>query len=391
MRIAFFTNNYLPNVYGVPMSIETFRQEFEKMGHEVFIFAPNFPGYTDKNKHVFRYPSLDINIKFRLPLGIPYSRKADKILEGLELDIIHSHHPNLLGTAAMKWAKKKNVPLVFTWHTLYDQYTNFVPFLPAKFSASWIIKKAAQYANKADTVVVPTGSVAPIIQGWGVKNNIVPIATGVMEEELMNPSRNKIREQYGIKENEILLLLVSRLTAEKNIQFLFEAALEILKKNAGAKFMLVGDGYLVPELKAKAKAEKLEDRIIFTGIMEREDIKNCYAAGDIFVYASKSETQGMIITEAMYVRLPIVAVKAPGIESLVENNANGILTPENKNEFIQAVEKLIVDENLRKKMATESARIAKEKYTSKISAEKLLQVYAEAIGKKKEDRNNKQA
>jgi 1,2-diacylglycerol 3-alpha-glucosyltransferase len=207
----------------------------------------------------------------------------------------------------------------------------------------------------------------------------------------MNPSRNKIREQYGIKENEILLLLVSRLTAEKNIQFLFEAVLEILKENAGAKFILVGDGYLVPELKAKAKAEKLEDRIIFTGIMEREDIKNCYAAGDVFVYASKSETQGMIITEAMYMGLPIVAVKAPGIESLVENNVNGILTPENKSEFIKAVERIIADENLRKKMAAESARITKEKYTSKISAEKLLQVYAEAIGKKKKDRNNKQA
>ena len=167
MKIAFFTNNYLPNVYGVPMSVETLRKEFESLGHEVFIFAPNYSDYQDTNKHVFRYPSVDINIKFRLPLGTPYSRKMDKIIKNLDLDIIHSQHPNLLGSAAMKWASKKNIPLIFTWHTLYDQYTNFVPFLPAKLIARWIIKNAVKYANKADVVVVPTESVTPIIQNWG--------------------------------------------------------------------------------------------------------------------------------------------------------------------------------------------------------------------------------
>jgi glycosyltransferase involved in cell wall biosynthesis len=416
MRIAFFTNNYLPNVYGVPMSIETFRQEFESLGHKVFIFAPNFPGYVDENKRacptenfsqenfgrVFRYPSLDIDIKFRLPLGIPYSGKMDKILESLDIDIIHSHHPNLLGSAAMKWAKKKNIPLVFTWHTLYDQYTNFVPFLPAKFSANWIIKKAVKYANQADVVIVPTESVVPIIQKWGVreldpstyfgmtKKRIIPIATGVIESEFANANRNEVREKYGIKNDEIMLLLVSRLTAEKNINFLFEAIMEILKKAEQfnrVKFMLVGDGYLLPELKAKTKLAGLEDRVIFTGIVERKNLKNYYVAGDIFVCASKSETQGMIITEAMYMGLPIVAVKAPGINSLVENGRNGILVTEDKNEFILAVEKLIGDENLRKKMGEESAKIAREKYTSKICADKMLEVYKNAI--RENDTTNK--
>lgn len=371
------------------MSIEMFRKEFESLGHKVFIFAPNFPGYKDSNKNIYRYPSLDINIKFRLPLGIPYSRKMDKILEKLEIDIIHSHHPNLLGTAAMKWAKKKKVPLVFTWHTLYDQYTNFVPFLPKKFSANWIIKKAVKYTNKANKVIVPTESIIPIIKKWGVackkhttnvpmrinKNKIIPIATGVMEKDFADPDGNKIRKKYGIKNDEILLLLISRLTSEKNINFLFDTVQEILRKNKKIHFMLVGDGYLVPELKEKTKKEKLEDKIIFTGPVPGEEIKNYYAAGDIFVYASKSETQGMIITEAMYIGLPIVAVKAPGIESLVENNENGILVSEDKKEFIEATEKLIADENLRRKMAEKSAKIAREKYTSKICAQKMLEVY----------------
>lgn len=383
MRIAFFTNNYLPNVYGVPMSIETLRKEFESLGHEVFIFAPNYSDYRDSNSQVFRYPSIDIEIKFRLPLGIPYSRKADKIIENLDLDIIHSHHPNLLGSAALRWAKKKNIPLIFTWHTLYDQYTNFVPFLPAKFSANWIIRKAVKYANQSDVVIVPTESVAPIIQTWGVEKEIISVATGVTEEEFSNSDKNKIREKYGIKKDEILLLLVSRLTEEKNIHFIFSALADILKENVKTKFMLVGDGYLLSELKSKAKMAGLEDKIIFVGVAKREDIKNYYAAGDVFVYASRSETQGMIITEAMYVGLPIVAVRATGIESLVENGKNGILTSEDKTEFISAIKELIENKSLREKMAEESTKIAKERYTAKICAKKMLEVYSQSIKNKK--------
>jgi len=379
MRIAFFTNNYLPNIYGVPMSIETLRKELESLGHEVFIFASNFPGYVDKDRNVFRYPSIDIEVKFRLPLGISYSPRMDKIIEKLDIDIIHSHHPNLLGSAAAKWAKKKNIPLVFTWHTLYDRYTNFVPFLPAKFSANWIIKRAVRYANQASVVIVPTESIVSIIQKWGVKNKIIPVATGVEEKEFANPNKNSVREKYGIKNNEVLLLLVTRLTAEKNIEFLFDTVLEILKKNKNARLMLAGDGYLLPKLKDKTKKENLQDRIIFPGIVSRKILKNYYAAGDIFICASRSETQGMNVSEAMYSGLSIVAINAPGISSLVENGRNGILVSENKDEFISAVEKLIADENLRKKMAEESAKIAREKYTSKICAGKMLKVYESLI------------
>ncbi len=383
MNIAFFTNNYLPNVYGVPKSIKTFKEEFERRGHTVYVFAPNFSDYKDENKNIFRYPSLDINIRFRLPLAIPYSGKMDKILENLKLDIIHSHHPNLLGSTADKWAKKKKVPLVFTWHTLYDQYTNFVPFLPSEWAAKWIISKAVKYANQADAVVVPTESIEAIIKKWGVIQKSVPIATGINEDEFQNSDRKKIREKYQIRDNEILLLLVSRLTEEKNIKFLFEAVAEILKNNPQAKFMLVGDGYLRAELGRKAQMMGLKEQIIFAGLVDPKEIKNYYAAGDIFVYASKSETQGMIITEAMYMQLPIVALKAPGISSLVETGKNGILVSENSDEFAAAVEKLAADADLRQKMGEKSLQLAKEKYTATVSADKLLTVYAEVIKNKK--------
>jgi len=404
MKIGIFTNNYLPNPYGVTQSIESFRKQFEKLGpasnasparhadashagwrsnagrHQVFIFAPKWKGYKDNNSHVFRYPSIDIEIKFRFPLAIPYSRKIDKIIENLDLDIIHSQHPNLLGTAAMKWAKKKKIPLVFTWHTLYDQYTNFVPFLPKKISANWIIKRAVKYADQADQIIVPTPSMIGIIKKWGVINqDIIAIPTGVEEEIYQNPDGNLIRKKYGIKEDEVLLLLVSRLTAEKNIEFLFESIIKVLKNGKNTKFLVAGDGYLVPQLKLMVKENNLEERIIFKGIADKKEIKNYYAAGDIFVYASKSETQGMIITEAMYSGLPIVAVRATGICDLVEDSVNGFLVAEQEDEFAGAVNKLIADAELRKKFGSASAKIAREKYTSQICAQNLLDVYKKAI------------
>lgn len=382
MNIAIFTNNYLPNPYGVSGSIESFRKQFESRGHTVYIFAPNYKNYQDKNLNVFRYPAIDIRYKIKFPIVIPYSLKINSIIKNLKIDIVHSQHPNLLGSVAKKWARKKNIPLVFTWHTLYNKYAHFFPIIPKKLSGKIVINQAVRYANKSDFIITPTDSTQEIIKNWGVINeNIASIPTGVEEEFYQNPDRNKVRSNFNIKENEILLLLVSRLTQEKNIDFLFSAAIKILKNDANAKFLIIGDGYLLPKLKKIVQEENLEKRINFEGIVEKKELKNYYAAGDIFIYSSKSETQGMIVSEAMYSGLPIVAVKAPGICNLVQNNVNGFLVPEIENQFIETVEKLIKDSRLRKKFSEESKKIAHENFTDKICAEKMLAVYKKVIEK----------
>lgn len=382
MNIAIFTNNYFPNPYGVTGSIESFRKQFEKRGHQVFIFAPRAKGYRDENPNVFRYPSVDIKYKISFPLAIPYSKKLDKIIADLDLDIIHSQHPNLLGSAAAKWARKKNIPLVFTWHTLYDRYVHFVPLIPPGIATKWIINKAVDYANKCDQVIIPTGSIERIIREWGVKNeNIAEIPTGVEEAFYQNPDGKLIREKYGIREKEILLLLVSRLTQEKNIEFLFRSAIRVLKSMSNVKFLVAGDGHLVPALKEAVAKNNVQDKVIFAGIMDREGLKNYYAAGDIFIYASKSETQGMIISEAMCLGLPVVAVRATGIQDLVQDNANGFLVSENEEEFAEAVKKLVENTELRENFAKISKSIAEKKYTSKVCADKMLEIYNSLIKK----------
>ncbi len=380
MKIGIFTNNYLPNPYGVSGSVESFRKVFERTGHEVFIFAPRWKGYVDKNPNVYRYPAFETNVKIKFPLAIPYSRKISKILNSLDLDIIHSQHPNLLGSAAMRWAKKKNIPLVFTWHTLYDQYAHFAPFVPEKLAAWWTIRNARNYANRADAVVTPTPSVIEIIRKWGVINeNITAIPTGVEEKQFEHSDRESVRKKHGIQDDEILLTLISRLTAEKNVLFLAEAVSEIVKNNTKVKFMLCGDGDLKEKMIEIAAEKGIENKLVSVGIMPDKEKNNYYAAGDIFVYSSKSETQGMILTEAMYSGLPIVAVRATGVRDIVEDGKTGFLVSENKQEFQEMVEKLISDPVLRKNFSEEAKKVAREKYTSKVCADKMIRVYEKAI------------
>ncbi|HUD08497.1 MAG TPA: glycosyltransferase, partial [Candidatus Saccharimonadales bacterium] len=254
MKIGIFTNNYLPNPYGVAGSVESFRKVFERLGHEVYIFAPRWKGYEDKNPHVFRYPAIKTNIKIKFPIAIPYSRKISGIIDKLDLDVIHSQHPNLLGSAAMRWARKKNIPLVFTWHTLYDQYAHFVPLVPQKLAAWLAIRNARNFTNRCDAVIVPTPSVGEIIKKWGVRNeNIVAIPTGVEEKQFESPDRESVRRKCGIEDNEILLFVMTRLTAEKNMEFLVDAVSEIIRKNNSAKFMICGDGNIKEKLVEKVE------------------------------------------------------------------------------------------------------------------------------------------
>lgn len=370
------------------MSIESFRKEFERLGHTVYIFAPAWKGYVDDNPHagparVFRYPALDFEFKFRFPLPIPYSWAIARKLRELKIDIIHSQHPNLLGSAARRWARKKKVPLVFTWHTLYDHYVHFAPpFIPTKLATWWTIRNARRYANRADAVVVPTDSIIGILRQWGVTQKITAIPTGIEVGKFADPDGKKVRTKYGVAEDEILLVLISRLTREKNVDFVLRSARRILQENPQVKFLLGGEGYLLPELKKLVAENGLEKKVIFAGLVEEVEIKNYLAAGDIFVHASQSETQGMIISEAMYAGLPIVAVRATGVSSLVMDKVNGYLVADKEAEFGQAVAVLAADKNLRNRMGEESRKSA-QKYTSEVCAQKMLELYRQTIEKYK--------
>jgi len=381
MRIAIFTNNYLPNPYGVSTSVEGFRQVLISMGHIVYIFAPQWGDEVNKSeKYIYRYPSIKIPTKIEASMVVPYSSKIDNIIEELDFDIIHAQHPNLLGTVASKWALKKDVPLVFTWHSLYDRYAHYISFVPEKLSGKWAMKNAAGFAMDCDEVIIPTASIAKIIKDAGVEHNrISVVSSGVDEGLFANPDGRKIKNKYSITNDKVVLGTVSRLTEEKNVIFLANAVAEILQKNKNVIFICGGEGDLQDEMEEIFANKKVDTRVVFAGKVARENVKHYLDANDIFVYASTSETQGTIVTENMYVGKPIVAVGEGGVGDLIDDGNNGILVSEEKKIFVHSIQKLIDSENLRKEMGENAQRIAREKYTTIVCTKNLLKVYQKVI------------
>jgi len=383
MRIAIFTNNYLPNPYGAALSVETFRQSLTEQGHRVFVFAPRWQGYVDRAPDVYRYPSIDVAVKIRFPLPLWYSRAINKVLLREKIDVIHAQHPNLLGFAAKRWARKKNIPLVFTWHALYDHYVHFAPFVPEGIAKKGIMTNAVRYANCADHLIVPTPSVEDIARQWGVTNkHVSAVPTGIVAHDFSQTNGERVRNTLGIPQDAPLLLTTTRLTEEKNVRFLIEALCTVLKNNAQAHYIVVGGGRLLSELQQRTAQENIADRLHFVGVITHDKIADYYAAADLFVFSSESETQGMSVTEALFMGLPTVAVDGPGVRDVVAHNETGLLVEKNKNAFVAAVQRLLDDTNLCTSFSTAAKQRAQQEFTTEESTKKLLRVYNDVLSRK---------
>jgi glycosyltransferase involved in cell wall biosynthesis len=383
LKIAIFTNNYLPNPYGVSTSVDGFRKALIAQGHRVYIFAPHWKGEQNEDEeNIFRYPSINLPTKVSFSLVIPYSSKIDKIIDELEIDIIHSQHPYLLGPIAQKWALKKNIPLVFTWHSLYDKYAHYTPFVPDAISAGWAMKNAIGFAEDCNQIITPTQSIKNLILKQNLNHqNISVVPSGVDGNLFAEPDGQKIRQKLNIQDDQIVLVSISRLTEEKNVIFLAKVVSEILIREKNAVFIFGGEGDLKEEIQEIFNQFGVADRVFMPGKLERTEVKDYFEAGDIFVYASTSETQGTIVTESMYLGKSCVAVDSTGVSDVVINNKTGILVKENIAEFKSAVFDLIKNKDKRLTMGLAAKKEALENYTIEACSKKLLKVYRKTIEK----------
>jgi glycosyltransferase involved in cell wall biosynthesis len=323
-----FTNTYLPHVGGVARSVEFISNDLRKLGHEVLIITPTFQDeIEDENeKEVLRVPAIqnfngsDFSVRITIPFLI-----SNKIKE-FQPDIIHSHHPYLLGDAALRTALRENIPLVFTHHTLYEQYTHYVP-LDSEVMKRFVINLSTHYANNCRNVIAPSQSIAELLKLRGVVSPIVEIPTGVDIDFFESGMGADFRNSYGIGSNETVIGHVSRLAPEKNQEYLAEAVALYLVNNPG-KFVVVGEGSSEERIRDIFSDYNLHERLILAGRKSGQELSNAYKAMDLFVFASKSETQGMVLVEAMAASLPVIALDASGTREVVEDNKNGRLLEE---------------------------------------------------------------
>jgi glycosyltransferase involved in cell wall biosynthesis len=375
MHIGFFTNTYRPTMSGVVRSIDTFREAFTNMGHSVFIFAQKAHDFEDTEPFIFRYPALEVPWANDYAFPVPFSRSIDNILPSLKLEVIHSHHPFLLGETAANKAKSLNLPMVFTFHTRYDEYTHYVPFdedITKLVIDFWM----ARYLEKCQHIITPSESIKQILIEQGVEGDITAVPTGINIAPFQEADGQSVREKLGWGED-IVLISVGRLAKEKNFETVLRAAAQVMRDRQHVRLVIVGGGLEKKSLAELAEELGIAGQVDFTGTIPFEEVPGYLKAADIFCFASVTETQGLVTMEAMAADLPIVAVDATGTSDAVEHGKDGLLTENDPDALAAAMEQIIDDKELRQHL-TEGAQEKVKWFDIRNQAQRMLDVYAQA-------------
>jgi 1,2-diacylglycerol 3-alpha-glucosyltransferase len=376
MNIVMLTNTFTPHVGGVARSVEAFTAEYRRRGHHVLVVAPEFPGMPKDEIDVVRIPAIQNFNGSDFSVVLPVSGLLTGVLDEFAPDIIHAHHPYLLGVTALRIARFRNRPLVFTHHTLYEEYTHYVPGDAPKLRC-FIIEAAIRYANLSDQVFVPSESIVTLLCERGVETPITVVPTGVQAEDFAQGNGERFRGAMGIPGDAFVVGHLGRLAPEKNLEFLAEAAADFLKTTSHAHFLVIGTGPSEITIRGIFTREGLDARLHIAGVLEHEQLADALHAMNLFAFASKSETQGMVLTEAMAAGLPVVALDAPGVREVVSDFSNGrLLHEESTRDFVSAMQWVagLPAEQYRK--LKRAALDTAEAFSMSHSADKALACYA---------------
>jgi glycosyltransferase involved in cell wall biosynthesis len=324
MNIVMLTNTFTPHIGGVARSVEAFTAEYRRRGHRVLVVAPEFPDMPQDEIDVVRIPAIQNFNSSDFSVVLPVSGLLTVVLDEFAPDIIHAHHPYLLGVTALRVARYRNLPLVFTHHTLYEEYTHYVPGDAPKLRR-FIIEAAIRYANLSDQVFAPSESIMTLLRDRGVETPITVVPTGVQAEHFAQGNGGRFRVAAGIPEDAFVVGHLGRLAPEKNLEFLAEAAVAFLKKTSRAHFLVIGTGPSERTIREIFSREGLEARLHMASVLEHEQLADALHAMNLFAFASMSETQGMVLTEAMAAGLPVVALDARGVREVIRDYKNGRL------------------------------------------------------------------
>ena len=380
MRIALFTNNYLPFCGGVTISVETLRRGLESSGHDAWVFGPRLAGAEDVSAKVVRYPSIPVATYPEFALAVPYSRRIDRLVTALDFDVIHAHHPFLLGPAARRLARRNRRPLVFTYHTRYEKYAHYVP-LPLGLVQAAALRISAGFAAQADAVLAPSAVIRDELHARGVRTPIAVVPTGIDLGRFRPGDRAAARRLLGVGDARPLVLYVGRLDREKSVDRVLLAFERVASTVPAAQLVLVGQGTETERLRRMAEALPVAERIRFLGLRPHHSLAECYQAADVFLFASETETQGLVLAEAAACGLPAVAVDAPGCDEVVRDGDTGVLTKGNPAALAEAVIGLLLDPERRRAMARRAREMAERLFDVKLQIDRTMAVYADAVAR----------
>lgn len=390
MRIGIFSDTYTPFINGVSTSIVCLKKALEKKGHEVYVVTVNNEkmGYSyDEKEKVMRIPALKAGI-YDYRLSMIYSFKAKKKIKELNLDVIHSQTEFGIGTFARLVAMELDIPIVHTYHTLYEEYLNSLTKNKIKYMVNGFVEYLAEYYcdSSIGELIVPTAKTKEIFKKqYKFKREVHVIPNGIdldkfSIENINKKELEKIKKQYGIKDTDFVIMYVGRLGPEKNITFLARAQKQIVKKHKNCKLVIVGEGPMKNELEKITSS--IRENVIFTGKIPQSDIQYYYRLADVFATASKFETQGLTVIEALASGVCALCILDDSFKDALIDNVNGNFF-ETEKEYVDLVDKLMTDEKLLNKYKKNAIKTANE-HSYLTFGDKVLEVYELAIKNNKE-------
>jgi 1,2-diacylglycerol 3-alpha-glucosyltransferase len=377
MNILMVTNTYTPHVGGVARSVATFAEEYRRRGHRVLIVAPVFAALPAQEQDVIRVPAVqNFNGSDFSAVLLPPRNLAEAV-DAFRPDLVHSHHPFLLGTTALRLARSRGLPLVFTHHTLYERYTHYVPG-DSPALKRFVVRLSTNYANLCATVFAPSESIRALLRERGVTTPIVVVPTGSRLEQYRGDG-GSFRDAVGIPRNATVVGHVGRLAEEKNLGFLARSMASFLATAPEAYALIVGDG---PSRKAMEEIFRNAgvDRVHFSGVLQSSHLASAYNAMDVFAFSSLSETQGLVLVEAMAAGVPVVALDAPGAREVVRDKVNGRLLPSaDEAAFRDALEWVVSRSASERSALRRAIRRTAEAFSHQTTAEQALNTYQALI------------
>jgi len=387
MRILMISDVFFPRINGVSTSIQTFRNELEAQGHEVYLIAPLYPvrqdpDFFEDDTRIFRIPSRRVAFdpEDRMMRYSEIIDLTDK-LSGLNIDLIHIHTPFVAHYAGIKLAKVLGVPCVATYHTLFEEYLfHYLPWVPQKLLRFAARSFSTRQCNQVSGVISPSSLIVSLLQRYGVKNNIITLPTGIVAADFENGDGEGFRRKLGIAADKKVLVNVSRIAFEKNIGLLLLMFKQLHDRFDNVHMIIAGEGPARKAYMEQAEQLQLSNSISFVGYLNRAtELVDCYHAADVFVFASKTETQGLVLLEAMAAGTPVVALAEMGTRDVLKDRQGALITDGSVDDFSSKVMAVLSDDALHEELSLSARHYALEWDSKRLAAE-LLDFYQQVRG-----------
>lgn len=384
MKILFISDVYFPRINGVSTSIRTFVEQLQYLGHEVHMLAPDYAVATQDEAWIKRISARSIYFDPEDKL-MKYG-EAMKLLPSLAqegYDIIHVHTPFVAHYLGLKLAKKLSVPCIETYHTFFEDYLHhYLPWMPKLFARNLARLISKRQCNAVDAIVAPSKPMLDVLRAYGVKVKVEVIPTGLQENSFKEADGQAFRLKYGIALDRPMLLYVGRVAYEKNIDFLLHMTKLLREKCPDILLVVTGEGPAEASLHQLANTLDIQNNVQFIGYLDRNiELNACYQSADIFVFSSKSETQGLVILEAMAQGTPVVAIAELGTASILIEGKGALIAADNTERFSERVHQLLLNPEHRFELGLQAKAYVLEKWTAKLQAEQMIKFYTKLMGR----------